>query len=116
MFSEFHSLWASSPERSGGEAAKGRRACNYVSEIWISALKSRCERLIGRDDISHDVITLDTLIGGNLTALSKGSHRQIGGGIQIPETYLQALLPFPALPQERPCELACRLLVSQKQI
>ena len=86
MFSEFHSLWASSPERSGGGAAKGRRACNYVSEIWISAVKSRCERLIGRDDISHDVITLDTLIGGNLTVLSKGSHREIGGGIQIPET------------------------------
>ena len=42
--------------------------------------------MIGRDDISHDVITLDTLIGGNLTALSKGSHREIGGGIQIPET------------------------------
>ena len=37
-----------------------------------------------------------TLIGGNLTAQSTGSHRRIGGGIQIAETKLQALLPFPA--------------------
>ena len=29
------SLWASSPGRSGGWAGKGRRACNYVSGIWI---------------------------------------------------------------------------------
>ena len=63
--------------------------------------KSRCEMLIGGDDISNDVITLGTcfsvfvylcthfrfgLIGGNLTAQSKRSHRGIGGGIQIPET------------------------------
>ena len=63
--------------------------------------KSRCEMLIGGDDISNDVITLDTcftmfayirarfhfaLIGGNLTAQSTRKHRRIGGGIQIPET------------------------------
>ena len=57
--------------------------------------------LIGGDDISNDVITLDTgftmfayirarlrfvLIGGNLTAQSTGNHREIGRGIQIPET------------------------------
>ena len=66
--------------------------------------KSRCEMLIGGDDISNDVITLGAcfhaffnvclilarfrfaLIGGNLTAQSTGSHRGIGGGIQIPET------------------------------
>ena len=63
--------------------------------------KSRCEMLIGGDDISNDVITLGTcfsmfvyirarfrfkLIGRNLTAQSTGSHRGIGGGIQIPET------------------------------
>ena len=64
--------------------------------------------LIGKDDISNDVITLCAclhvfftcffsmfvfirphlrfaLIGRNLTALSIGSHRGIGGGIQIPE-------------------------------
>ena len=57
--------------------------------------------LIGRDDISNDVIILDTcfsmlgyirtrfrfpLIGGNLTAQSTWSHRRFEGGIQIPET------------------------------
>ena len=80
--------------------------------------------LIGDDDISNDVIILGTcfsifvdiqarfryaLIGGNLTAQSKGSHRGIGGGIQIPEEQLQALLPFPAPPPECPGELALRL-------
>ena len=63
--------------------------------------KSRCEMLIGGDDISNDVITLATcfsmlahirsrfrlaLIGGNLTAQSTESHRGIGGGNQIPGT------------------------------
>ena len=44
------------------------------------------------------------LIGGNLTAQSKGSQKGIGGAIQVPEMYLQALLPFPAPPPERPAE------------
>ena len=63
--------------------------------------KSRCKMLIGGDDINNDVITMGTcfpmfvyiparfrlsLIGGNLTAQSTGSHRGIGGAIQIPET------------------------------
>ena len=75
--------------------------------------------LIGGDDISNDVITLGTrffclftfaLISGNLTTQSAGSHRGIGGGIQIPETYLQALLPFPAPPPERLGALALGLM------
>ena len=56
--------------------------------------------LIGGDDIRNDVITLSTcfflfvyirvrfrlaLIGENLTAQPTGSHRGIGGGIQIPQ-------------------------------
>ena len=54
--------------------------------------------LIGGDDIINDVIITCfsmfvcihahfrfALIGGNLTAQSTGSHRGIGGGIQIPE-------------------------------
>ena len=79
--------------------------------------KSRCEMLIGGDHISNDVITLGTffsmfvdirarllfaLIDGNLTAQSSGSHGEMGGGIQIPKTSLQALLPFPAPPPEQP--------------
>ena len=39
-----------------------------------------------------------------------GRHRGIGGGIQIPETWLQALFPFPAPPPEHPGELAGKLL------
>ena len=43
-----------------------------------------------------------TLIGGNLTAQLMGSHKGIGGGIQIPETLLQAPLPFPTPPPKVP--------------
>ena len=61
---------------------------------------SRCEMLSGGNDISDDVINLGkcfsmfvyirarfsfALISGNLTAQSTGSHRGIGGVIQIPE-------------------------------
>ena len=53
-------LRSSSPGRSGGGAGKGRRPCNYVSGIWISASKRRCKMLIGGDDFSNDVITLGT--------------------------------------------------------
>ena len=57
--------------------------------------------VIGGDDISGDIITLGTcfsmfvyirasfrfsMIGGNLTAQSTGSHRGFAGGIQIPVT------------------------------
>ena len=51
------------------------------------------------------------LIGGNLTAQSTvyGEPQANGRGIQIPETELQALLPFHAPPPERPGELAHRI-------
>ena len=57
--------------------------------------------LIGKGDICNDAIILGScfsmfvyirarfrfaLIGRNLKAQSTGSHRGIGGGIQIPET------------------------------
>ena len=48
------------------------------------------------------------LIGRNLTAQSTVSNMGIGSGIQITETYLKALLPFPATLPERPGELASR--------
>ena len=104
-------------------AGKGRGACNYVSGIEYLNRKSRREMLIGGDDISDDIITRGTcfsmfvyirarycvaLIGGNLTAQSTVSKMSIGSGIQITETYLKALLPFPAPPPERPGELASR--------
>ena len=50
------------------------------------------------------------LIGRNLTAQSIGSHKGIECGIQIPETQLPALLPFPTPPPEHPREFARRLL------
>ena len=44
-----------------------------------------------------------------LTAQLTWSHRGIEGGIQIPETWWQALLPFSTQPPKRPGELAFRL-------
>ena len=49
------------------------------------------------------------LIGGNLTAQLMGSHRGIGGAIQVLKKWLQALLPLPTPPIERPRQLAHRL-------
>ena len=99
-----------------------KKVCNTV---FLYHRKSRCEILIGGDDISNagrhypwrllfKVCSIRArfrfaLIGGNLAAHSTGRHRWIWGGIQIPETLLQALLPFPAPPLERPGELARRL-------
>ena len=101
----------------GGREKEGELATTSLE------LKSRCEMLIGGDDISDDITTRGTclsmfvyirarycvaLIGGNLTAQSTVSNMGIGSGIQITETYLKALLPFPAPPPERPGELASR--------
>ena len=99
-----------------------KKVCNTV---FLYHRRSRCEILIGEDDISNPghhypwrllfkVYSIRArfrfaLIGGNLAAHSTGRHRWIWGGIQIPETLLQALLPFPAPPLERPGELARRL-------
>ena len=106
-----------------GKEKEGELATTSL-EFEFLHRKCQCEMLIGGDDFSNDVITLGTcfsmfvyiracfhfaLIGGNLTAQSTGSHRGIGGGIQIPETQLQALLPFPAPPPECSGELARRL-------
>ena len=51
------------------------------------------------------------LIGGNLTAQLMGSHKGIGGGIQILET----LLPFPAPLPERPRECSHRLVILENE-
>ena len=84
--------------------------------------------VIGGDDLRNDIITLGkcfsmfvyirarfhfALIGGNLMAQSKSSHRGIGGGIQIPEMELQALLLFATPLPECPEELARRLETSR---
>ena len=72
-----------------GREKEGQLATTYNSlKFEYLHRKSQCEMLIGRDDISNDVITLGTcfsifvyicvrfrfaLIGGNLTAQSKGA-------------------------------------------
>ena len=122
----YSSLWASSPEHSGGRVGKGRGARNDISGIWISASKSWWELLIGEDDISNEVIILGmcfsifvyicarfhfTLIGRNLTAQSTGSHRGTVRGIQIPETYSHVVARSPSF--SRPAARAPRRSCSQ---
>ena len=96
---------ASSPGRgalAAGREKEGELATTSLKFEYLD-LKGRCEMLIGGDDISNDVITLGTCFHvffnvclhsrsfplradwRNLTAQSTGSHRGIGGGIQIPE-------------------------------
>ena len=94
------SLWCSLRALAAGQEKEGELSTTSL-EFECLHQKSPCEMLIGGYDISNDVITLGTcfsmfvyiyahfrfmLIGGNLTAQLMGSHREIGGGIQIPET------------------------------
>ena len=83
-----------------GRGKEGELATTSLEFKYLHR-KSRCEMLIGGDDIGNEVITLGTcfsmlsyirtrfrfpLIGGNLTAQLTGSHRGIGGVIQTPVT------------------------------
>ena len=84
--------------------------------------------LIGRDDISDEVITFGrsfstfvdihacfryALIGRNLTAQPMGRHRGLEVELEF-QRQLQALFPFLPLPLEPPPgKLACRLSGSQ---
>ena len=117
------SLRTSSPGRSVDGAGKGRIALNYVSGIWISICIENVDAKCWLAEMRLAMTSLPfffffyisarfrfALIGGNWTAQLTGSHRGIGGGIQLRETYLQALLPFPAQPPKRPGEPARRLV------
>ena len=116
------SLRTSSPGRSVDGAGKGRIALNYVSGIWISICIENVDAKCWLAEMRLAMTSLPVfffyisarfrfaLIGGNWTAQLTGSHRGIGGGIQLRETYLQALLPFPAQPPKRPGELARRVV------
>ena len=99
-FNACNSLRASSPGHSGGRAGKGRRACTYVSGIWISASKKSMQNPDWQrwhQQWSHYPWHMFFNVclhshsfplhadGGNLTAHLTGGHREIGGGIQIPE-------------------------------
>ena len=83
-----------------GQEKKGELATMSLEFEYLRQ-KSRCKMLIGGDDISNDVITLQMcflmfvylrahlcpmLIGRNLTAQSMRSDRETGGEIQIPVT------------------------------
>ena len=121
------SLRTSSPGCSVDGAGRGRIALNYVSEIWISICIENVDAKCWLAEMTLAMTWLPlagvfryvfffyisarfcfALIGGNWTAQLTGSYRGIGGGIQLRETYLQVLLPFPAPPQKRPWELARR--------
>ena len=81
------------------QALRGALAAEKERELATTSLefeylhrKSRCEMLIGRDATCFSMFVYIrarfrfALIGENLTAQSTGSHRGIGGGIQIRET------------------------------
>ena len=103
--------------RAAGREKEGQLATTYNSlEFEYLHRKSRCEMLIGRDDISNDVITLGTcfsifvyisvrfrfaLIGGNLTAQSTGATGNWRWNLNF-RGVVEGLLPFPAPPPERP--------------
>ena len=84
-------MQASSPGALGREK-EGELATTSLEFEYLHR-KSRCPMLIGGDDISNDVIIYIrarfrfALIGEKLTAQSTGNHKEVGGGIQIPETY-----------------------------
>ena len=131
------SLRASSPRQSGRRAGKGRRACNYVCRIWISALKKSMRDAVWRRWFGNDIITLassqqscqiflnqckckQTLTnmcrGNNVITniISTNQHfisTFLDADFQISEAWLQGLLPFPTLLPECPGELAHRLLL-----
>ena len=86
--------------------------------------------LIGRDDISNDIITLGTcfsmfvyiracfrftLIGRNLTAQSTGSHRGIGGGIKNSRDAIASSPSF-SHPTARVPQRACSQAISSQPI
>ena len=102
-------------ERLHEQALRDRKRKKSLQlRLWnlnICIEKNRFEMLTGGYDIGNDVITLGScfsmfvyicarfsmfvyicdlfcfaLIGGDLTAQSTGSHRGLGGCIQIPET------------------------------
>ena len=80
----------------------------YTNEV-NNHLDMYSEVLIGRDDISKDVITLSTCFSMFVDICVRQLSLQ-GATVELEvEFKLQAVLPFPAPLPERPRELACRL-------
>ena len=97
-----------------GALVAGREKEGACLEFEYLHRKSRCKIMIGRDDISNDIVTLSTwfsmfvyicahfcfvLIGRNLTAQLTGSHKI---GIQIPETHWMISFLSPTRRQRSP--------------
>ena len=95
------SLRASSPGRFGGMGEKERELATTSLKFEYLHRKSRCEMLIGGDEISNDVITLGkcfsmfvyirarfpfALIEGISQFSRRGATGDIGDGVYIPET------------------------------
>ena len=114
---DFFSLWASSAGCSGSRAGKGRsrtgkgrRACNYLSRINICTKKVDVrywlvEMILVMTSLPWHMFFDDSLLSSLFPLCADwqksdssvdGEPQGSGGGIQIPETQLQALLPFPA--------------------
>ena len=71
-----YSLRASSPSVLAAGREKERELATTSPEFEYPHRKSRCEMLIGGDDISNDVITLGTCFSMFFTfALVSASHR-----------------------------------------
>ena len=125
------SLRKGSPGRSVDGAGKGRIALNCVSGIWKIYENVDAKCWLAEMTLAMTSLPLArvfryvfffsfffyisarfrfALISGNWTAQLTGSHRGIGGGIQLRETYLQAILPFPTPPPKRPGQLARRVV------
>ena len=111
----------SSPGRSGGGVGKGRRASTTSLEFEYLLRKSRCEILIGGDDISNDVIFQCTcfsmfvyirarfryaLIGGNLAVQVPGSLGELDVEFKFQRDVVASSPSF-SLPASRAPRKAC---------
>ena len=111
-----------------GQEKEGELATTSLEFEYLH-WKSRCEMLIGGDDISnYDLIILGmcfsmfvyihtsfcfVLIGENLTAQSTGSHRGIGGGIIFKFWRHSYKLSFLFPPATRVPQRACSHIIEQ---
>ena len=115
-------LRASSPGRCGGGAGKGRRACNCLwnLNICIEKVHAKCwwaEMILAMTSlplarIFQCFFTFALVSASRWVAeIWQLSRRGVTGKVEVEFKFkLRALIPFPALPPDRPGELARRLL------
>ena len=111
----FHDI----PQMDSPSKAIGELATFRSLDVKYIHRKSRCEMLIGGDDISNDVTCFSTsvyirarfrfaLFGGNLTAQSTGSHRGIGGSRDVVASSPSFFRPSARTPR-RVCSQAIKI-------